>query len=72
MDIILYHIYRLKLKLISIFTLTYIWDFIKYMVERPTNEMSWREILTVPTTWAIIYLSLYFWNINWIFTLYSI
>ena len=43
---------------ISIFTLTYVWDFIKYMVESPTNKMGWREILTVPATWATIYTGL--------------
>lgn len=55
-----YFIFRKKSYIlpISIFTLTYVWDFIKYMVERPTNEMGWGEIITVPATWATIYTGL--------------
>lgn len=55
-----YFIFRKKSYIlpISIFTLTYVWDFIKYMVESPTNKMGWREILTVPATWATIYTGL--------------
>ena len=69
-----YFIFRKKLYIlpISIFILTYVWDFIKDIIERQTNQMSWKEILIVPAVWANIYCFLYTWDINWIFTLYSI
>ena len=52
-----YFIFRKKLYIlpISIFILTYVWDFIKYIIERQTNQMSWKEILIVPAVWANIY-----------------
>ena len=43
---------------IGIFVLTYIWDFIKYIVERDLNGMDIASIIIIPTTWAIIYSAL--------------
>lgn len=40
---------------IGIFLLTYIWDFIKYIIERDYNGMDIQSIVIVPATWAIIY-----------------
>ena len=40
---------------IGIFVMTYIWDFIKYIVERDLNGMDIASIIIIPATWAIIY-----------------
>ena len=55
-----YFIFRKKSYIvpISIFILTYVWDFIKYIIERQTSQMSWKEILIVPAVWANIYTGL--------------
>ena len=55
-----YFIFRKKSYIvpISIFILTYVWDFIKDIIERQTNQMSWKEMLIVPAVWANIYTGL--------------
>ena len=55
-----YFIFRKKSYIvpISIFILTYVWDFIKDIIERQTSQMSWKEILIVPAVWANIYTGL--------------
>ena len=55
-----YFIFRKKLYIlpISIFILTYVWDFIKDIIERQTNQMSWKEMLIVPAVWANRYTGL--------------
>ncbi len=40
---------------IGIFLLTYLWNFIKYIIEVPTNGMDLTAIITAPAAWAIIY-----------------
>ncbi|MFQ7523725.1 MAG: RNA polymerase sigma factor [Terrisporobacter sp.] len=55
-----YFIFRKKSYIvpISIFILTYVWDFIKDIIERQTNQMSWKEMLIVPAVWANRYTGL--------------
>lgn len=43
---------------IGIFVLTYIWNFIKYIIEISTNEMELISIIIAPSMWAIIYTGL--------------
>ncbi|WP_455539040.1 zf-HC2 domain-containing protein [Terrisporobacter sp.] len=43
---------------IGIFSLTYIWDFIKYIVDISSNEMDIMSIIITPLWWGIIYAAL--------------
>lgn len=52
-----YFVFRKKSYIVTIgvFLLTYIWDFIKYIIETSTNEMDISAMIIASGSWAIIY-----------------
>lgn len=43
---------------VGIFSLTFIWSFIKYVIEKSTNEMNITNMIIVSGTWSVIYTGL--------------